>query len=129
MEKKWIPGINHIEFWVSDRKRSMDFYRPLFQLIGWREMANGTFSSGRIEIYFKEEKVKKTDSIGPRHICFQAVDRETVDNVARFLVEAKASIIRGPVERPEYSPGYYTVDFRDPDSYVIEVAYTPNMEL
>jgi hypothetical protein len=33
------------------------------------------------------------------------------------------------VEMPDYSEGYYTVDFRDPDGYVIEVAHTPHMEL
>jgi predicted lactoylglutathione lyase len=29
---------------------------------------------------------------------------------------------------PDYSEGYYTVDFRDPDGYVIEVVHTRRME-
>jgi hypothetical protein len=28
-----------------------------------------------------------------------------------------------------YSRDYYTVDFRDPDGYVLEVAHTPHMKL
>jgi hypothetical protein len=36
-------------------------------------------------------------------------------------------MIRGPVEIPEYSPAYYTVDFKDPDGYIWEVAHTPNL--
>jgi len=36
-------------------------------------------------------------------------------------------VLRGPVEMPDYSKSYYTVDFRDSDGYVLEVAHTPHM--
>ncbi len=32
-----IPGIHHIEFWVSDWKNSLVFYKKLFAVIGWKE--------------------------------------------------------------------------------------------
>jgi catechol 2,3-dioxygenase-like lactoylglutathione lyase family enzyme len=129
MSRNWQPGINHIEFWVSNMERSMNFYRPLFELIGWKPLGNYAFSSGNMEIYFKEVAHSRVDSLGPRHICFQAVSREVVNEVGRYLREIGADVIRGPVEMPHYSEGYYTVDFRDPDGYVLEVAYTPNMIL
>ncbi|HEX4963632.1 MAG TPA: VOC family protein [Thermoanaerobaculia bacterium] len=123
------PGINHIEFWVSDLKTSLAFYEPLFSAIGWRKLGEGEFGSGSSMIYFSEKAVPKVDSAGPRHLCFQATSRDVVDAVGKLLVDSSATILRGPVEMTDYSQGYYTVDFRDPDGYVLEVAHTPNMTL
>jgi len=120
-------GINHIEFWVSNLAHSVKFYSPIFAALGWRKMSDTEFSSGSTMFYFVEKPVHRADSAGPRHICFQAGTRKTVEAVAKILAEQHATIIRGPVEMPDYSKGYYTVDFRDPDGYVMEVAHTPNM--
>ncbi len=120
-------GINHIEFWVSNLARSSDFYSPIFEALGWRKMSETEFSSGSTVLYFAEKPVSRADTAGPRHICFQADSRKTVETIAKILKDRRAKIIRGPVEMPDYSKGYYTVDFRDPDGYVMEVAHTPNM--
>lgn len=121
------PGINHIEFWVNDLKLSLKFYEPIFKAIGWHKLGESEFSSGSVVVYLAEHTARKSDVIGPRHICFQAASREVVDAVEKVLKTLKANIIRGPIEMPEYSKGYYTVDFRDPDGYVLEVAHTPHM--
>lgn len=124
------PGINHMEWWVKDWDRSGPFYRGLFQRVGWRTLDDRAFSNGSMEIYFKEvPDLNRPDTLGPRHICFQAVSRKMVDEVHSWLVAGRADIIRGPVEMPDYSFGYYTVDFRDPDGFILEVAHTPHMEL
>lgn len=34
---------------------------------------------------------------------------------------------RGPVDTPQYSDGYDTADFCDPDGYVLEAAVSPNL--
>lgn len=52
-----------------------------------------------------------------------------VDEVACFLQGVQAKIIRGPIEMNHYSDGYYTVDFYDPNGFIVEVAYTPNVEM
>ncbi|MEJ8755913.1 VOC family protein [Pontibacter sp. H259] len=129
MEHPYGPGINHIEFWVKDLEQSVAFYSKLFPMIGWYELNKTSFSCGRHEIYFKEMPVAFHDSLGVRHICFHAVSREVVEQVGEWLQSIKADIIRGPVEMPQYDASYYTIDFRDPNGFVLEVAYAPNTKL
>ena len=119
-------GIRHIEFWVSDLQKSLNFYSQLFKIIGWEQVNATAFKSGNTKIYFKEAKVSRIDSIGPRHICFHTGNKEIVDKVGKFLQTQNVKIIRGPMEmkEKEYSKGYYTIDFFDPDGYVIEVAHS-----
>jgi len=125
MESKVKPGINHIEFWVSDLGISMKFYHSFLLAIGWKQISEVSFSDGSMVIYFQEMKdIEKTRSLGMRHICFQATEKGQVDQVYNILTAAKARMIRGPVLMP-YSREYYTVDFYDPDGQVIEVAHTP----
>ncbi len=114
--------IKHIEFWVFDLKRSMRFYKGIFKLIHWDHVEKNAFSNGQTKIYFIEQKVEPQRTVGPRHICFLADSCETVDEIARFLIKNKSDIIRGPLEYQYRNRISYTIDFRDPDGYVIEVA-------
>lgn len=125
MKYPYGPGINHIEFWVKDLEVSLAFYHELFPLIGWYVLNKTSFSCGQHEIYFKEMPVALHDSLGVRHICFHAVSREVVEQVGAWLKKREAHIIRGPQEMLQYNASYYTVDFRDPNGFVLEVAYTP----
>lgn len=50
------PGINHIEFWVSDLNKSMEFYQNFLPLIGWNQISPASFSTGSMVIYFLEMK-------------------------------------------------------------------------
>jgi len=36
--------IKHIEFWVSDLRRSMKFYKGIFEIIGWECIEKNAFS-------------------------------------------------------------------------------------
>ena len=126
-------GIRHIEILVSDLNKSVEFYSKLFSLIGWKQVDPTSFKFGDVKIYLKESTLSKRDStskqrdiLGPRHMCFNASNTEMVDIVGKFLNEYKAKIIRGPLEVfDSWFPngGYYTVDFYDPDGYILEVAY------
>lgn len=129
MNYPYAPGINHIEFWVKDLAESTAFYRALFPMIGWYALNETSFSCGQHEIYFKQMPVEFCDSLGVRHICFHATSREVVDQVGAWLRGQQANIIRGPQEMPHYHAGYYTVDFRDPNGFVLEVAFTPEARL
>jgi len=125
--KNTAPGINHIEYWVHDLNRSLRLFTALFSLLGWKQLSKTEFSCGTCVFYFAEKPVRRNDSSGVRHVCFTAPSRQTVDQVARTLRSEDAEILRGPLEMPDYSEAYYTVDFRDPDGNVVEVAHTPNM--
>ena len=123
------PGINHIEFWVKNLEESVRFYSELFPLIGWHALNQTSFSCGQHEIYFKEMPISFHENLGVRHVCYHATSREVVDAVGEWLRRQNADIIRGPLEMSHYSAGYYTVDFRDPNGFVLEVAFTPNARL
>ncbi|MHB9010621.1 MAG: VOC family protein [Ignavibacteriaceae bacterium] len=117
-----MPGIKHIEFWVSDLERSISFYKKLFDIIGWEQYDPNGFRCGMTKIYFVENDVLVKKCVGPRHICFEADTTGVVEKVADFLKENSAPIIRGPITYVYKRNTAYTVDFRDPDGYIIEVA-------
>ncbi len=100
----------------------MGFYRPLFSLIGWKGFDDTSFCGGDTKVYFVEKNTSSSDNIGPRHICFLADSREMVDRVGDFLKTAGVKIIRGPLESGYKDRVSYTVDFKDPDGYILEVA-------
>lgn len=75
-------------------------------------------------LFYRKKNKKKVDSLGMRHLCFQAIEKNQVDEVHKTLLNLNAKIIRGPILM-SYSEGYYTVDFYDPDGQIMEVAYTP----
>src|SRR3989338_2638309 len=122
-------GIKHIEFLVSDLRQSMVFYGGVLEIIGWKRVSENGFKVGDTKIYLTEHRGETMQrSLGPRHICFGAASREVVDNVGKFLEMQNARIIRGPLDviSEKYSKGYYTVDFRDPYDYILEVAHSSN---
>ncbi|MCL5435839.1 MAG: topoisomerase IV [Patescibacteria group bacterium] len=100
----------------------MDFYDGLLSTVGWKKIESNALSNGETKIYFVEQNVKLGRNIGPRHICFLADSRAAVDRAGNFLTKLDADIIRGPLESKYKDRTSYTVDFRDPDGYVIEVA-------
>lgn len=114
-------GINHIEFWVSNLENSMRFYEKLFKLINWNKIADNSFSDGKTHIYFIQQSISQQIAIGPRHICFYADSKEMVDKIGEFLKQNGNPIIRGPINSVWKSHHSYTVDFKDPDGYVLEV--------
>ena len=119
-------GIDHIEFWVSNLKRSLKFYEGLFKIIKWNKITKNGFSDGETQIYFIQQKVKKQKTTGPRHICFYADSKNMVDKVCAFLKKYKVPIIRGPINSVWKSHRSYTIDFKDPDGYVLEVTKSLN---
>lgn len=121
------PGINHLEIWVSNINVSFEFYQSILEELGWVKINQFALACDNTEIYLTEHSgLKKENSLGIRHICFQAKSMIQVDRVAEYLKKNDAKIIRGPIIM-NYSNQYYTVDFYDPDGFILEVSYTPEM--
>lgn len=117
------PGIHHIELWVKDLSQSVFFYKNLLELLGWRQIGKAAFSTDTLEIYLLEmPHLVTTDTLGVRHLCFRANSENQLKNVADFLESVNAQIIRGPIQM-DYTEGYFTLDFYDPNHLIIEVAY------
>ena len=95
-------------------------------MIGWKEVDKNGFVNGNIKIYLKKWDYSVGNSLGVRHLCFWAEDREMVDKVSKYIKSAGVRIIRGPLIVSEYSPDYYTIDFYDLDGFMLEVAHTPD---
>lgn len=126
MKSELQPGINHIELWVSNLSTSFQFYKGFLHLINWFPISSNAIVTANMEIYFKEMPgISTTPTLGIRHICFQAMEKEQVDKVSEYLKKTNTTIIRGPLTMP-YSKEYYTVDFYDPDGCIVEVAFAPN---
>ncbi|HIH23909.1 TPA: hypothetical protein HA251_02640 [Candidatus Woesearchaeota archaeon] len=118
--------ISHIEFWVANLRKSLEFYDAFFSILGWSRLSENSFSNGTTKIYFCQMDIASKDTLGPRHICFRVLSSEVVDDVGAFLRKTNTRVIRGPLAMNEYSKDYYTVDFCDPDNYILEVAYSPH---
>jgi catechol 2,3-dioxygenase-like lactoylglutathione lyase family enzyme len=117
-----MAGIKHIEFWVSDLDKSLLFYKDLFDLIGWEQYDLNGFRHNMTKIYFVQKDVPFNENIGPRHICFEADSIEIVEKVTELVKSYNLPVIRGPIEYSYEDNAAHTVDFRDPDGYIIEVA-------
>ena len=119
-----MSAIHHVELTVSDLSRSGAFYAAIFRDLGWKPLSPTMFILDGCEVYLKQAVL--ADATGPRagarHICVQADSRDVVDRVAATVRSLGATVLRGPQPMPQYSPTYYTVDFRDPDGFVLEVA-------
>jgi catechol 2,3-dioxygenase-like lactoylglutathione lyase family enzyme len=119
-----MGAIHHIEIAVSDMARSLEFYRSLRLSLGWEELRPGMYRKDGCEIYLKAQATASAGPHpGPRHVCLRAASRDEVDRVGALLKASGATILRGPQAMPQYGPRYYTVDFRDPDGFVLEVAH------
>jgi catechol 2,3-dioxygenase-like lactoylglutathione lyase family enzyme len=65
--------------------------------------------------------------VGVNHIVFHADSRKTVDRFYKeYLLPRNIRVLYGgPKDYPEYSKGYYSVYFEDPDRIKLELAYVP----
>ncbi len=134
-------AIDHIDVVVTDFERSLTFYRELLGPLGYTREGPIVGERGEHVVYFGHEdgvghgaisvRAAQSDAhdvpydrygVGVHHIAIAAPSRAVVDERARFLRAASATIESGPAEY-DYSPGYYAVFFYDPDGIKLEIVH------
>ena len=112
---------------VSDLRRSIAFHRRWMPLLGfhrvWTSPDRVMWSRGYDHFVMRQAKDGVSYGPGALWLAVAAESRAQVDQVHAELKEAGAEILQPPKELDYFSPGYYSVGFRDPDGVPIEVAH------
>jgi glyoxylase I family protein len=136
------PKLSHVDLVVNSVERSLSFYRGLLEPIGWTGLRQVRGERGENVFYLSVPgagvaalglREKQSDAhavpydryaVGVHHVCFDVPARAVVDERARWLREQGATIESGPAEY-DYTPGYYSVFFYDPDGIKLELLHRP----
>ena len=133
--------IYHVEINISDFSKSVKFYEEFLTWLGYQRIYSHKIAAGwgikgatlgcnfwiiqGDARYAREGYHRKR--VGVNHIAFHAGSRQAVDRFYReFLLPRKIRFLYGgPKDYPEYSKGYYSVYFEDPDRIKLELAHVP----
>jgi glyoxylase I family protein len=137
-----LSKLSHVDLVVSSIERSLPFYRGLLEPIGWTGLREIEGERGETIWYLSVEGpgfaalgLRERQSgahdvpydryaVGVHHVCFDVPSREVVDERARWLSDHGAEIESVPREY-DYTPGYYSVFFHDPDGIKLELLHRP----
>ncbi|MEA2353176.1 MAG: glyoxylase family protein [Thermoleophilaceae bacterium] len=136
-----MEAIDHLDLVVTDLERSLAFYRELLEPLGYVRTSEIEGERGERVVYVGRQggmgsvSLREVQSdahevpyerygIGLHHLAFAAESRARVDERARWLRAAGATIESGP-EEYGYTPGYYAVFFYDPDGIKLELVHRP----
>ena len=123
----------------SDIKRSKKFYNALAEVLDLKIICESKEAIGwgnnefQIWIGLSENtRVKRESPTGDEivvaeHVAIYVPDNESVDLVNDTLLQAGISPLFSPEEHPEFSKGYYSASYCDPENYVIEIFTVPNL--
>ena len=124
-------AIHHVIVNVNDLARAREFYGWLLPRVGYPgvqhwEAGSGWYGDGG-SFWIKQaagRDVFSKDRVGLCEIAFRAEDRAEVDALAGEIAARGARILDPPREY-DYTPGYYSVFFTDPDGIKLELVHIP----
>ncbi len=133
--------IYHVEVNVSNFDKSVKFYDGVLDWIGYQRIYSHKIAAGwgikgatlgcnfwiiQTHNGFAQHGYHRK-RVGVNHIAFHADSRQTVDQFYKELLLPRniPVLYGGPKEYPEYSKGYYSVYFEDPDRIKLELAHVP----
>lgn len=135
-------SLSHVDLTVTDLESSVEFYDRVLGRLGYRRSdgvgagapcwAISDACGGSFTIALKparpESRARLHDRYTPglHHLAFHADSRKDVDEFHRFLLDIGVTILDPPAEY-DYTPGYYTVFFTDPDGIKLEVVFEPQL--
>lgn len=127
--------IGHIYLYVSDLKKSFNFYNKFLTFLGYKndfkEDWGFAFGRGETSIWFEKakpghiEKGYHRKRIGLNHIAFKVGSKEDVDKLYEEFLKPNEifTLYDTPKLFPKYTNKYYAVYFEDPDRIKLEVVY------
>lgn len=133
-----IIGLDHLYLSVSDLPAAERFYDPVMRALGFRKgtapiagEAHAHYICPALQLSLRPARSEiPHDPYAPglHHLCLQARDSKTVDQMHAALVQLGV-VVTAPAHYPEYNPDYYAIFFTDPDGLRLEVvARTPSRD-
>jgi catechol 2,3-dioxygenase-like lactoylglutathione lyase family enzyme len=124
--------LHHIEIYVRDLERSIAFWTPFMDLLGyeaerWSQGVN--YFEGEQDPYVclvqappeHLEAGYHRRRVGLNHLAFRARSRAHVDEVRQWAVDAGHTLLYDDRFPFATAPGYYAVFCEDPDRIKVEV--------
>lgn len=127
--------LHHVELYVSDLKRSADFWGWLLEELGYapfQKWEQGqSWKLGETYLVFVQTEERYLDipyhrsRTGLNHLAFHARSRTHVDDMTKKLEERNVRILY--TDKHPYAGGedYYAVFFEDPDRMKVELVAPP----
>ncbi len=119
--------IDHITFYVSDLKKSKEFYEKAFEPLGFK------LSFGEEDIFwafdvgkgclFEIAQYRGETPLTHTHIALRVESHEKVQRFYKAAITAGASCNGKPGPRPNYTEKYYACFIHDFDQHNIEVMF------
>jgi catechol 2,3-dioxygenase-like lactoylglutathione lyase family enzyme len=128
--------LHHVELYVSDLERSVQFWTPLMKMLGYTsEPWSGGMNYVRSEVdaYIcllpaaREHLAAgyHRQRIGLNHLAFRAGSRAQVDRIAAWIQDAGHVLLYQDRHPFAGGPGYYALFCEDPDRIKLEVKAPP----
>jgi catechol 2,3-dioxygenase-like lactoylglutathione lyase family enzyme len=122
--------IHHFEIYVSDLERSIAFWTPLMQMLGYTpDRWDGGMNYGLGETYlcFLQAPIEHLAAgyhrkrVGLNHLAFHGQSRAHVDEIAAWVKKAGHAELYADKYPFASGPGYYALYVEDPDRIKVEV--------
>ncbi|WP_411739123.1 VOC family protein [Peribacillus sp. S4] len=124
--------LHHIELYVSNLKRSIDFWGWFLDEMGYEPFqkweSGRSWRLGEVYIVFVQAETRFLDipyhrgRVGLNHLAFHATSRQQVDEITRKLRGRGVTILYADKHPFAGGKDHYAVYFEDPDPMKVELA-------
>jgi catechol 2,3-dioxygenase-like lactoylglutathione lyase family enzyme len=120
---------HHMDIYVADIARTVEFWGALLESLGWRKQANRetvkSWTDGKTELFFVQAEPEFTAQgyhrkrVGLNHLAFSVAGRDTLVEIRTFVTARGARMLYGgEIEETKLQHRFF---FEDPDRIKVEV--------